>query len=375
MDKKTITKLGGIFVAGVISLAAVSCSKKEPEFFTIKNKSNLEVTFCDRGASIYSIYYEGLCVTYQPEDHDDFLTTNKYSGKIVGRTSGRVDGGKMNIDGKDYQFSINEHDANTLHGGKDGISTKDFKHEIKTNNDNQQVIFTYTSPDGESGYPGTVDFVITYTIPNDSDSISIDMLGTPRTNDKTPICLTGHTYWRLGGVDGIKNHELKISADNIANSRRKDQIIEPGLVPITGDGISDFQKSFDFNAFKEIGQDIDVVAANDPVALGYDHGWIFNSQNSNDELKNKVELQNKSANIHLTVSTDINMVFIYANCHPVDTSKMLVYGDDEQYGGVAIEPMVYLNNKSDGSGYNDLLCTKDNPFHKHIEYSLDHNIK
>lgn len=373
MKINSIVKLSGVFVATAISFATISCSKKVPEFFTIKN-DKIEVTFCDRGASIYSIYYEGLCVTYQPEDHDDFMNTDKNSGKILGRTSGRIDGGKMKIDGKDYQFSVNEHGINTLHGGKDGISHKDFNHEIITNSNNQQIVFTYTSPNGESGYPGTVDFKITYTIPNDSSTISIDMLGTPRTNDKTPLCLSGHTYWRLGGINGIKDHELKIPADNIANSRLKDQIIEPGFINVTE--ASDWHKSFNFTDFKSIGDDIEEVAANDPLAAGYDHGWIFNEQqNANDELKNKVELQNKDTNIHLTVSTDIDMVFIYANCHPVEGSKMLIYGEDEQYGGVSIEPMVYLNNKADGSGYDNLMCTKDKPFHKHIEYSLDHNIQ
>lgn len=381
MNNNTFKNLSRALMLGATALSSVGCSTKGPEFFTVENK-DLKVTFCDRGASIYSIFYKGLCVTYQPDGHDAFLKSTKNAGRIVGRTCGRIDKGQMQINGKKYQFSINEHDRNTLHGGKDGIGNKDWSHTITENEEGKQVQFKYTSPDGESGYPGTVDFVITYTMPKESNSIKIDLLGTPRSNENTPICLTNHTYWRLGGSNGILDHQLKIPANYIANSRRDDQIIEEENIPIVG--TTDWHKNFNFNIDgtkigdkvdekEDSSRRIDVVKANDPVAAGYDHGWIFNESKEQGETKNKVNLKNLETNVQLTVSTDIDMVFIYTNDHPEEGSKMLVYGEDEQYGGVAIEPMTYMNNKAKDNGdtYESIWHNNKNPFHQHIQFDLD----
>ncbi|MBQ0045699.1 MAG: hypothetical protein KBS35_02310 [Mycoplasma sp.] len=360
---KSLLTLAGLSGLAVTSLSAVGCSNVDNQYFTVTNNKNLEVTFCDTGASIYSIYYKGTCVTYQPEDKQEFTTTSKNSGKILGRTSGRIAQGKMNIDGKDYQFSTNE-GKNTIHGGKKGLSSRKWKHQVKDSNQGKQIIFTYLSPDKESGYPDKVEFNITYTLFNDSDKIRIDMLATPSTNNKTPICLSGHTYWRLGGEmsKGIREHELKIPASNLANSNKVDQIIEEGDKKITATENTEF----DFRNFKQIGQDIDKVAQDDKVAAGYDHGWRFDDP----AHENIVELQNKETNIHLSVRTDIDMVFIYANCHPIKDSVIKHYGIDQQYGGVSIEPMVYFYRDH----YDSILHTHDNPFKNYIEYELDNNI-
>lgn len=367
-NNRIIPKILGVCAIGTTLVPIASCSNNNG-YFTVSNDKNLEVTFCDAGASIYSIYYKGTCITYQPEDKNYFKHTEKNSGKILGRTCGRIDGGKVKINGKQYQLDRNEHTdqeggGNTLHGGHNGIGTQNFKHKIKKNKDNKQIIFTYTSPDGEMGYPGTVDFKITYTLFNESDKIRLDMEGTPRTNDPTPICLSGHTYWNLGGnnTEGILDHKLKIPASYIADARQADQVIE-GKKSITDAG-----DAFDFNDYKAIGDDIDDVKT-DPVALGYDHGWIFDESESH---INEVNLWNPGSKIHLAVDTDINMVFIYANCHAVGC-KIKDYGTDLQYGGVSIEPMPYMDNQPDSQGntYQSIWHTHDNPFKQFIEYNVD----
>lgn len=349
--------LSALFVTGGCTLATVtSCSKEDVKLFTVTNNKNLSVTFCDTGASIYSIYYKGKCMTYQPEDKDDFAHTVKNSGKILGRTCGRIAGGRMNIRGKDYKFSTNE-GKNTLHGGKQGLSSREWSHDIEKTDNATKVTFTYTSYDRESGYPLEVKFRIIYTIPDNEDKINIDMWGLPNSDnpyDETPICLSNHTYWRLGG-DDVLNHTLKIPASYIANSSKEDQIIDAGCIPVG--------QNFDFRGNGQlIGKHIKKVAQDDPVAGGYDHGWIFD--NHADNAPNVVELSNN--NTHLYVRTDINMVFIYANCKPVAGCKIKDYGEDKLYGGVSIEPMTYFYRNH----YDSILKTKDKPFHNYIEYEL-----
>ena len=84
-SNKTISKILGICAISTTLVPVVSCSNNS-SFFTINNDKSLEVTFCDTGASIYSIYYKGTCITYQPENKEYFKHTEKNSGKILGRT-------------------------------------------------------------------------------------------------------------------------------------------------------------------------------------------------------------------------------------------------------------------------------------------------
>ena len=106
-----------LLTSGISSLT--SCGSKV-SFFTIKNNKDIEITFCNRGASIYSIKYKDQFVTYHPKNQSDFLTDNFYYGRALGRVAGRIKDGKINVSDKDYQLEVNETGGakhNTLHGG------------------------------------------------------------------------------------------------------------------------------------------------------------------------------------------------------------------------------------------------------------------
>ena len=163
------------------------------DFFTIKNHKDLEIEFCQLGASIYSVKYKGKVITYHPQDKKVFLTTGKYSGKIVGRTCGRLADGKIEIDGKPYQLQVNETGKNNcLHGGNDGLSFKKCNYQVNEDDKTINVVFTYQSPDGEAGYPGNVNYTITYVIGKETNAFMIKMVATP--DAKTILNLTTHIY-------------------------------------------------------------------------------------------------------------------------------------------------------------------------------------
>ncbi len=60
----------------------------------------------------------------------------------------------------------------------------------------QGVKFTYTSPDGEEGYPGKLTMEVSYQLTGDNE-LRIEYVAT--SDRPTPVNLTNHSYFNLQG--------------------------------------------------------------------------------------------------------------------------------------------------------------------------------
>lgn len=141
---------------------------------------------------------------------EQYLNNPGYLGAMVGRVAGRVPGGQIRVDGLTHQLPLND-GSNHLHGGSGGLDQKIWSgSRIAAGEGGEAVRLTCRSSDGDQGYPGTADFVVTYTLTATNDLI----VETEATVDQaTPINLTHHSYFNLAGegdATTILDHEIQI---------------------------------------------------------------------------------------------------------------------------------------------------------------------
>lgn len=201
--------------------------------------------------------------------HDAFagyLAERKFFGATVGRYANRIAKGRFVLDGHAYQLPVND-GPNSLHGGTRGFDKVLWSiGEVSHDAGKASVTLTYTSPDGDMGYPGQLSVTATYTL-DDDNQLSIGYRAT--TDRPTIVNLSNHAYWNLAGEGSgsVMDQRLTIPADVFLP-------VDATSIP-TGEQRKVDGTPFDFRQAKPIGHDIRI---NDPQLLdghGYDHNWVI----------------------------------------------------------------------------------------------------
>ena len=166
-----------------------------------------------------------------------------YHGCLIGRYGNRIAMGKFELNGKIYELPINNNE-NHLHGGPEGFHNQVWK--VVSANENS-IVMTYLSKDGEMGYPGNLTVEVSYAI-NDKNELSISYKAT--TDKATPVNLTNHAFFNLAGEakGSINDHLLMINADHFTP-------VDQDLIPL-GEIRSVVGTPFDFRSTKTIGRDL-----------------------------------------------------------------------------------------------------------------------
>ena len=99
----------------------------------------------------------------------DQLTTD---AGLIGRYGNRIAAGRFSLGGSAYVLACND-GKNHLHGGQRGFDKVEWHIEHVPSKRAQSLILSYTSADGEEGYPGELSVIVTYTL-GSSDELKID---------------------------------------------------------------------------------------------------------------------------------------------------------------------------------------------------------
>jgi aldose 1-epimerase len=217
-------------------------------------------------------------------------STEPYFGATIGRVGNRIAKGQFTLEGKQYQIPINN-GKNALHGGNKGF--QDVVWDVSKTNENT-LVFSYVSPDGEQGFPGNLTVKVTYTLEEDQ---TIKMEYEATTDKTTLVNLTNHAFFNLNGEGSgsILNHELQIYADQFTP-------VDEGLIP-TGELKKVKNTPFDFTSKHTIGERIETKDEQLKFGKGYDHNYVLNETKKNG-LNHAATISGDKSGITLDIFTE-----------------------------------------------------------------------
>lgn len=266
----------------------------------------------------------------------DYISNPHYFGAIAGRIANRVAGGRFEFEGKVYQCSQNER-QNMLHGGQIGLARRVFSAEIDTAQN--RILFTYHSPDGEEGFPASVDF--TYAISLNGSALTYEMTGVP--DRPTPINLAQHNYYNLMGQGDIRDHHLTIDAAQYTPTDSEN-------IP-TGEVVSVENTRYDFRAG-------DLISTVDSERQGMDMNLVLGAKSTP-----SVTLLSPNG-LRLNLTTQEPGLQLYTG-HYIEKGT----GQNGQklvpFSGVCLEPQRFPNAVNQ-AGFDQPTATPDKPYYQKL---------
>nr|WP_321412466.1 aldose epimerase family protein [uncultured Carboxylicivirga sp.] len=239
------------------------------KLYTLKNNTGMVTQITNLGGRVVNLWvpdkkgnYADVSLGYNTAD--EYLNNPEtFYGALIGRYGNRIGNAQFVIEEDTFKLSQND-GVNTLHGGPTGFFDRVW---AATPVGENKLELTYTSVDGEEGYPGILEVKVVYEL-TDKNELKIEYFAT--TDKPTHVNLTNHTYFNLGGEASgtINDHLMMINAD--AYTPVDDGLIPTGeLAPVEG-------TPFDFRQPTAIGARVDADDEQLKKGGGYDHNWVLN---------------------------------------------------------------------------------------------------
>jgi len=246
-------------------------TSQNTDLYTLTNNLGMVVTITNYGATVVSIQVPDKAGKFDDvvlgfASAKEYEDGKAYFGATVGRYGNRIAHGKFTLDGQSYTLPKNDGD-NTLHGGLIGFNKRIWTAKEVPSKDGVAVQFSYTSPDGEEGFPGTLTATVLFTLYKDKNELRIDYAAS---SDKPTVAnLTNHSYFNLAGQGhgDILGHTLQLNASKFTP-------VDSTLIP-TGELRDVKNTPFDFTHPFAIGERINGSDEQLKFGRGYDHNWVL----------------------------------------------------------------------------------------------------
>ena len=262
--------------------------------YTVTNAAGAALTVLDYGATVQALTvpngqggFTDVVLGY--DTVSGYEAGDGYLGATIGRVGNRIGGAAFSLNGVTYKLAKND-GANHLHGGVRGFDKVMWHVQAQEN----ALICSRLSPDGEEGYPGNLQVTVTFTLTDDNAlAIAYDA----DTDADTLVNLTNHSYFNLNGGGTVLGHELQVNGERFCEN-------DTGCLP-TGKLLPVEGTPFDFRAPKTIGRDIEADDEQLRRGGGYDHNYVLAGHTA-------AVLHSPDTRIRMTVETDMPGMQVYA---------------------------------------------------------------
>jgi aldose 1-epimerase len=242
---------------------------KKVDIYTLRNTNGVEARICNYGGILVSLKCPDRNgkmgdVVLGYDNLDGYLTNSPYFGAMIGRYGNRIAKGKFALDDVNYTLVTNN-GLNALHGGLKGFDKRVWRAKVLKCDAGAGLELTYTSKDGEEGYPGKLKVTAVYSLMADN---GLRLEYTATTDKDTVLNLTQHSYFNLAGQGDVLDHRVFIDADRFTP-------VDETLIP-TGELRSVEGTPFDFRQPTAIGARIKQDDRQLKFGNGYDHNYVLN---------------------------------------------------------------------------------------------------
>jgi len=333
-----------------IKISDIQTSKGIIQKIVLENDHHMHVELLSYGASIYQIQIDGKDKCVGPTDIEDFMTSQLYYGKTIGRMSGRISTQPFLLNDQMHQIHSFGSDVFQLHGGQKGFSFQQFTCIKKEVNELAvSVTLQYKSPHLEEGYPGELTLEVTYTLDQHQTlKISFDAEST----QDTLANFTNHAYFNLlGEPHQILDHSFLIPASRYVQRDAH----------FTYLGVKEVDEIFAFRKSKKLIKSIQSFHGNNP---GYDHLFLLDSSET-------IGVNHPNASYQLRINSDYPAVVFFT--HNLENKALNErFPQKGRYSCFALECQ-YEPGHISQEGFNQLILKKGEHYHHFIQYQFIKN--
>lgn len=303
--------------------------------FNLQN-DKFKVSILDYGAAIHKFIIKdtNTNIVLTNENLSDYKNPkNGYLGLTIGPVTNRISNGIVEVEGKRTTLETDSNNV-TLHSGTKGFWNKTFS---VLKHDKTSLVFQLISNEEQDGFFGNKELLVRYILLDDGLRIEYEL----KTDDKTPINITNHSYFNLNGTGDILGHELYINANKYID-------VDEKQLPV---GFKDLEGSnLDFSKPRLIG--------NNKNEISIDHHYQFNEEG-------KVVLRGND--LELTLTTSYPGVQVYSSNNA--SGQLLDNGEFfTNYKGIALEPQFEIDAMN--FGFRDITINKGQVYQHFIEYRV-----